>query len=230
MKYLTFALLIVPLALTTLFSCKNANTADVSGGEKSSENSIADRSNPSDNLTKKEVIDRMNKAHSSNQNALKGAEPNEMVKEKLKQGGRIGAGQAEQSSRNSHLRYEKVKDLPPSAEQKRIGDKICACLNSNPLFKSLSTTNSSEALIKKAGDGKDREVKALQNCYNNIMVPAVSELGEDAGIFSMKSRTYLNEKCLNGTDEFWINIGAYLSRNSKKAAIEINMLEKENNQ
>jgi len=168
--------------------------------------------------------------HKANQDkSVMNEEVSDMVAKKKTQGGRIGADQAEQSSRNSRERYEKVKDVPPTTQQKKVADKICECLNKNPLFSALSKTKSGEEITKIAGENKDKEVKSLQDCYNGNMVPAVKNLGEEAGIFAMKSRIYLNKQCLDGTDKFWINIGTHLNRNAPKEDIKVDMLEMEEN-
>jgi len=135
---------------------------------------------------------------------------------KSQQARKMGEDQAEQSSREQRRRYEEVKDLPASEGQKVIANEICNCLNKNPLFKTALKSKSSKALVKSLGEDKDNEVRALQNCYNNIMVPAVKNLGKDAGIFSRKSREYLNEECLSGSNDFWIQISDYITRNNRK--------------
>lgn len=219
MKDLTISLLTAFLCLSLCLSCGDGNTANIEDQEVDSSNAIGKR-NPKDNLSKKEVIARMNKANNNGQ----GVDPSilEMVKEKKSQGEKIGAGQAEQSSRLYREKHDKVKDLPATPKQKKVAKNICNCLNRNPLFKTIKKAETGKKIIKLAGEGKDKEVKALQDCYNNIMVPAVSKLGEDAGIFSMKSRTHLNAQCLDGTDAFWISLGEYLNRNSPEANIQVN--------
>ena len=165
----------------------------------------------------------MNKA-----NADKSAIDNDvktMVDAKKKSKGKIGEDQAEQSSREMRKRYEAVMDKPPTDKQKQVADDICKCLKGKPIFKTIKKAKTDKDIVSLAGENSDKEVKDLQDCYNNVMVPAVNDLGEDAGIFAMKSRTYLNKKCLDGSDKFWINIGGYLSRNAKAAEIEINMPE-----
>jgi|GEM_PF-3377911 len=226
MKNLSISLLIVFLGLSLCFSCGSATGGDAQiDGEDMLVQKKA-KNNPTEKLSKEEVLERMNNANKNRSKVDPSIE--EMVARKKSQGGKIGADQAEQSSREVRRKYEEVKDVPPTAKQKQIGNNICACLNKNPLFSSLSKTKSAKDLIKKAGEDKDKEVKALQDCYNNNMVPAISKLGDEAGIFAMKSRTFLNKKCLDGTDNFWINVGAYLVRNKKKAEVEINMPEVEN--
>ncbi len=220
MKYLTISLLIVSLCLSLLMSCGGNASADDTSEASRPNNSI---NNPSDKLSKEEKIARMNEAHRDKSvvseedlsvNAKKNTNPD-----------KIGSDQAEQSSRNMRRKYEEVMNNPPTAKQKLIADNICKCLNNNPLFKTIKNAKTEKEILKLAGNDKDKEVKALQNCYNGQMVPAVSNLGQDAGVFAMKSRTVLNKNCLDGTDKFWINIGAYLSRNAEKSEFEINMPE-----
>jgi len=222
MKNLTFLLLIGILCFSLCTSCDSAGGADADITSESADKAVT--KNPKDNLSKEEVLERMNKANRDRSQVVKGEvtsddhvtdEVRAMVDAKKNhQGGRIGADQAEQSARNMQRKYAKVKDLPPTAEQKKVAEKICKCLNSNPLFDTAFKAKSAKDLFNKIGDEKDDEIVSLQDCYNNKMVPAVNGLGEDAGIFAMKSRTYLNKICLGGTDKFWINLGAYLTRKS----------------
>jgi len=211
MKELTSLLLIVALCLIALFSCGNNSSSASVDGKEESENLVG-TNNPTDKLSKKEVIDRMNRA---NQDPSQKSDAIQMVKDlKNIKTRRLGEGQAKQSTQEQIRRYEEVKDEPASADQRKVANQICGCLNSNPLFKTAKKSKSSEALIKTLGEDKDKEVKAMQDCYSNIMVPAVKDLGKDAGIFSKKSRKELNRKCLNGKNDFWIHIGAYLTRNN----------------
>lgn len=222
MKDLTTSLFIVSLCFSLCLSCGDGNTANIEGQNPDilKAKTKKDR-NPVDNLSKEEVIARMNKAN--NTVGVDAGIVDMVQKKKNQTKQKIGADQAEQSSRDIRRKYEEVKNSPPTPKQKKVADNICACLNKNPLFKTLKNAKTGKKITQLAGEGKDKEVKALQDCYNNNMVPAVNTLGEEAGIFAMKSRTYLNQKCLDGSDDFWINIGAHLNRKKKKAGIEIDM-------
>ncbi len=221
MKHLSIPLLIVSLSFIVFFSCGKANTADISSSDTSTNDVSKDKNNPTDKLTKEQVLERMHKANQDK--SIIDSKTSEMIAKKQTQGGRIGADQAEQSSRQIREKYEKVKDAPPTKKQKLVADNICSCLNKNSLFKPALKAKSAKELLKVVGEDKDKEVKSLQDCYNSNMVPAVNSLGEEAGIFAMKSRVYLNNKCLDGTDKFWINIGAHLNRHASKNDINIDM-------
>jgi len=223
MKNLTISLLIVSLTLIFFSSCDNAKSADIASNDTPSKVEFKGEINPPEKLSKEEVLERMHKAHQDK--SIMNEETSDMVAKKKTQGGRIGADQAEQSSRNAKEKFEKVKDTPPTRRQKNVASNICKCLNRNPLFSTLSKTKTSKEILKIAGEDKDKEVKSLQDCYNSLMVPAVNDLGEEAGIFAMKSRKYLNKQCLDGTDKFWINIGEHLNRHARKIQDNTDKLE-----
>ncbi len=218
MKELTNSLLIVTLCFITLFSCGgNGSSASLDGGEKAGK--LSERNNLSDKLSKEEVKDKMNKANNINQTdgaTSQLSETEKLVANLKKQKTRrLGEDQAEQSTQEQIRRYEQVKDLPATEQQEQAANKVCNCLNKNPLFKTAKKSKSGKALIKSLGEDKDNEIRALQDCYNNIMVPAVKGHGKDAGIFSKKAREALNNNCLNGKNDFWIHIGDYLSRHNQ---------------
>lgn len=225
MKHLTISLLIVSLCFSLLLSCGETAPAEASTEDSGVIQYTKDKNNPKDMLSKEEKLERMNAAHSSKFNTPEATnETSAMVKAKTNlPSQKIGSDQAEQSSRQMRKRYESVMNTPPSAEEKKIANDICKCLQSKPLFKTLKKAKSEKEMFKLAGEDKDVEVKDLQDCYNKNMVPAVNTLGQDAGIFAMKSRTYLNKNCLDGTDNFWIYMGSYLVRNAEKAEFEIDM-------
>ncbi len=220
MKHLTISLLIAALCFTCFFSCGGNASAD---GDAQTE-LTSERKNPENNLSKQEMLDKMNNANKDRSAVDADRAVTEVISSKSQ---RIGQDQAEQSSRDQVRRYQEVKDLPPTDEQKKVANRICKCLSNNPLFKSLKNAKSSDDIAKKIGEDKEKEVKQLQDCYNKIMVPSIYKLGNDAGIFAMKTRVHLNKECLDGTDKFWINLGGYLGRKAKPAEVEINMLQME---
>jgi hypothetical protein len=218
MKKILNPLLFVVLCLVTFFSCESNSATASLDGEAKSTNQI-DKNNSNDKRSKKEVLDRMNKANNANQfnktdNDSEVAKMVDAVKHQKNR--RLGEDQAKQSTVEQMRRYEKVKDQPATADQKAIANQVCNCLNENPLFTTAKKSKSGSALIKSLGEDKDNEVRAMQNCYNNIMVPAVRNLGDDAGVFSKKAREELNDKCLDGKNNFWIHLGEYLTRNNTK--------------
>ena len=226
MKHFITTLLLVFLCLSLFMSCSGEASTDADAEASGIVQSSKENNKPSDKLTKEEKLKRMNDAHNA-KNRGTTAKTNDMVEAKINSttSNKIGSDQAEQSSRNMRRRYEEVMNKPASEKQKLIADNICKCLNKNPLFDTVKNVKNSKDVLNLAGDDKDKEVKDLQDCYNKNMVPAVNDLGQDAGVFAMKSRTHLNKNCLDGTDNFWISIGGYLSRNSDEGTIEINMPE-----
>ena len=210
MKKLTSLLLIVSLCFITLFSCGgNGSNASVDGSETTEK--LAKKDNSSVKPSKEELKDRMNKANQI-KNPLSVAEQLVEAKtnQKLK---RMGEDQAKQSSVEQKRRLDAAKNLPTTAQQKEVADDICNCLNENPLFSTVKKSTSAKSLIASLGNDKDKDVRAMQDCYNNKMVFAVRNLGDDAGVFSKKSREHLNKTCLKGKSDFFVNIGAYLTRN-----------------
>lgn len=206
MKHLTFPLLIVSLCLSLLMSCGGGASADASM-EDTSANNTADKPAKNNN------IKRMNEAMTAqNRN------PDRKV---------LGADLAktttdeEQSSSDMRKRYEDNMSSPTTDEQIEVGNKICDCLNKQKLFGRMKKVKTKQDVFTIAGYDNDEEVKPLQDCYNNNMVPILKKKGKGANIFAMKSRNYVNDKCLDGTNNFWISIGGYIGRNADKEAVRI---------
>ena len=101
------------------------------------------------------------------------------------------------------------KSAPITAAEKKIAEDICTCMNKYPVFKRLAKAKDQASFNKIAGDKKE-DVKALQDCHNDIMPDAVKNLGDRAGIFAHKARRHMNDTCLNANDGIWMMIGKYL--------------------
>ncbi len=230
MKHLTKSLLIAFLAFSLVFSCGGDASLDSSNETTTITKGGKNLRNPTDNLSKEEKIARMEKANgpkygsdlSSNEEKVKAIRADIKSQSRL-----LGEGQAEQASMNRRKRYEEQKDTPTTSEQINVANRICDCLKKEDLFDAVRKTKSKEALFKLAGENSDKTIQAMQDCYTVNMVPAVKNLGDDSYIFAIKSRNYLNEKCIKGTDDFWLNIGTYLSRKNKPVDVEIDMTKEQ---
>jgi 5'-3' exonuclease len=127
----------------------------------------------------------------------------------------------EQSSSDMRKRYEDNMSSPITDEQIEVGNKICDCLNKQKLFSKMKKAKTKQDVFTIAGYDNDEEVKPMQDCYNKNMIPILKKLGKGASVFAMKSRNYVNDKCLDGTNSFWISIGGYIGRNADKEAVRI---------
>ncbi len=234
MKYLTKSLLATFLCFSLFFSCGGDASVD-SMTSKSETKTIVkggkDLRNPVDTLSKADKLARMNKANSANhadptvtENDIK---VKAIKKELLTKTRKIGQGQAEQTSRLRKEKFEREKNTPITSEQKNVANRICECLEKEPLFAKLKSTKTHQALFKIAGENSDKTVQAMQNCYTVNMVPAVANMGDDGFIFALKARNYLNKNCIKGSDKFWLNIGSYLARKNKPVDIEMDMTKKQ---
>ncbi len=204
MNHLTLSLLIVSLCFSLTMSCGSDTTTGTSADLAETEKQI-----------KKSNIDKMNAAlKAQNRNLqsriIKPAGSNKDGNEHIKQ-----------TSDEMRKRYEDIMNNPANEQQIKIANKICACLNDIPIFEKMKKAKTKAHVFSIAGYDNDSEVKPLQDCYNKNMIPAVKDLGKNASVFSIKARNYLNDKCLDGTDNFWIGIGGYLGRNKDKEAIRI---------
>ncbi len=205
MKHLTFSLLIVSLCLSLLFSC---------GGSTSTGASMTDTNNlASDKPAKNDNIKKMNEAM-----AAQNLNPNRKV---------IGADMTKaatdevKSSSDMRKRFEDNMSSPTTEEQIEVGNKICDCLNKQKLFGKMKKAKTKQDVFTIAGYDNDEEVKPMQDCYNKNMIPILKKKGKGANVFAMKSRNYVNDKCLDGTNNFWISIGGYIGRNADKEAVRI---------
>ena len=206
MKHLTFSLLIVSLCFSLLMSCGGGTSADANMEDKGANNTT---SKPAKNDNIKKMNDAL---------AAQNRNPNRKV---IGADFKKTASDEEQSSSDMRKRYEDNMSSPTTDEQIEVGNKICDCLNNQKLFSKMKKVKTKQDVFTIAGYDNDEEVKPLQDCYNSNMIPVLKKLGKGANIFAMKSRNYINDKCLDGTNNFWISIGGYIGRNEDKEAVRI---------